>query len=291
MFERIGFIGTGLMGAGMARSLARKGRHVTAYNRTRSKVEALKADGIRAAPTPEAAADGADAMVCMLPHAGTLSRLLDEGLAGALRPGTYVIDCSTAAPADSRAVAGRLRQAGVTMLDAPVFGSKDSAEAGELTFVVGGERAAFEVCTPLFGEMGRRTFYVGGNGHGCYAKLGFNLVIAGTTQAFAEALVLTQSAGLDPKLMVDIILAGRARSGIIEMKAPPMLEGDFTPFFALKHMRKDLDLMLRASHELEVDLPVARAMAVVYAQAEGRGLGELDFSAIIQVLGGASARA
>jgi len=227
----------------------------------------------------------------MLPQVGTLTGLLDDGLARALRPGTYLIDCSTAAPAESRAVALRLRDAGVTMLDAPVFGSKDSAETGELTFVVGGERQAFEACQPLFAQMGRRAFYVGDNGYGCYAKLGFNLVIAGTTQAFAEALALAESAGVDPKLMVEIIMAGRARSGIIEMKAPPMLARDFTPFFALKHMRKDIDLMIQAARDLQVALPLTAALATLYADAVAHGLGELDFSAILGMLDGFGSKA
>lgn len=270
----------------MAKTLARKGYRVTAYNRTRSRVEALLPEGVATAPDPAAAVRAADAVVCMLPHVGTLADLLDTGMAAALRPGTYLIDCSTAAPADSRATALRLREAGVVMLDAPVFGSKDSAETGELTFVVGGDRLAYEACEPLFGAMGQRTFYVGANGYGCFAKLGFNLVIAGTTQAFAEALALTGSAGVDPQLMVDIIMAGRARSGIIEMKAPPMLARDFTPFFALKHMHKDLDLMLRAGRDLKLALPVTSAISATYAAAVARGLGDLDFSAILQMLDG-----
>ena len=177
------------------------------------------------------------------------------------------------------------------MLDAPVFGSKDSAEAGELMFVVGGELPAFEACRPLFAEMGRGAFYVGGNGYGCYAKLGFNLVIAGTTQAFAEALALAESAGVDPKLMVEIIMAGRARSGIIEMKAPPMLARDFTPFFALKHMQKDVELMLGAARDLKLALPLTAALATVYGDAVARGLGELDFSAILETLDGFGSKA
>lgn len=284
MFDHIGFIGTGLMGAGMARTLARKGYKVTAYNRTRDRAEALAADGVAVADTPAAAARGADVVIAMLPHAGTLSTLLDEGLSQALLPGTYLIDCSTTAPSDSRAMADRLRDLQVTMLDAPVFGSKDSAEAGELTFVVGGDTAAFETCRPLFEAMGRRSFFVGGSGYGCYAKLGFNLIIAGTTQAFAEALKLTESAGVDPKLMVDIIMAGRARSGIIEMKAPGMLARDFTPFFALKHMQKDLDLMMRTASDLDLTLPGTAAVSTLYRAAVARGLGELDFSAILEML-------
>ncbi len=286
MSQRIGFIGTGLMGSGMAATLAREGYGVTAYNRTRSRAEALAPHGIAVASTPAAAASAADVVVSMLPHAGTLSELLEDGLAAALRPGTYLIDCSTASPAESQALATRLGAAGVMMLDAPVFGSKDSAEVGELTFVVGGAPDAFEACRPLFDAMGRRTFYVGANGYGCYAKLGFNLVIAGTQQAFAEALALTGAAGVDPRLMTEIILAGRARSGIIEMKAPPILAGDFTPFFALKHMHKDLDLMVRTARELDVSLPVTSAIASVYDAAMTRGLGEFDFSAIVQMFDG-----
>jgi 3-hydroxyisobutyrate dehydrogenase-like beta-hydroxyacid dehydrogenase len=286
MSHRIGFIGTGLMGSGMAATLARKGYRVTAYNRTQSRVEALAPQGVSVASTPAAAASTADVVVSMLPHAGTLSELLHHGLFTALRPGTFLIDCSTASPTESQALATRLHAAGITMLDAPVFGSKDSADAGQLTFVVGGSREAFETCRPLFEAMGQRTFYVGPNGYGCYAKLGFNLVIAGTQQAFAEALALTSAAGVDPRLMTDIIMAGRARSGIIEMKAPPILAGDFTPFFALKHMHKDLDLMVRTARELNVALPVTSAVASVYDAAMTRGLGELDFSAIVQMVDG-----
>jgi 3-hydroxyisobutyrate dehydrogenase-like beta-hydroxyacid dehydrogenase len=286
MSQRIGFIGTGLMGSGMAATLARKGYGVTAYNRTRSRAEALASQGVAIASTPAAAASVADVVVSMLPHAGTLTELLGDGLAAALRPGTYLIDCSTASPSESQAVATRLGAAGVMMLDAPVFGSKDSAEVGELTFVVGGSSDAFEACRPVLDAMGRRTFYVGANGYGCYAKLGFNLVIAGTQQAFAEALALTGAAGVDPRLMTEIILAGRARSGIIEMKAPPILAGDFTPFFALKHMKKDLDLMVRTAREFDVSLPATSAIASVYGDAMTRGFGDLDFSAIIQMFDG-----
>jgi 3-hydroxyisobutyrate dehydrogenase-like beta-hydroxyacid dehydrogenase len=286
MSQRIGFIGTGLMGSGMAATLARKGYRVTAYNRTRTRAEALASEGVVVADTPAGAAAAADVVVSMLPHSGTLSELLRDGLVTALRPGTYLIDCSTASPTDSQALAGRLHAAGIRMLDAPVFGSKDSAGTGQLTFVVGGERDAFEACRPLFDAMGQRTFYVGTNGYGCYAKLGFNLVIAGTQQAFAEALALTSAAGVDPHLMTEIIMAGRARSGIIEMKAPPILAGDFTPFFALKHMHKDLDLMVRTARELHVSLPVTSAVASIYDAAMTRGLGELDFSAIVRMLDG-----
>ena len=284
--KTIGFLGTGLMGAGMARTLARKGYRVTAYNRTRSRLDALRDGGVTPAASPAEAARGADALVCMLPEAPVLTALLSaDGLAAALRPGTFVIDASTSGPSAARALAARLEAYGVTMLDSPVFGSKDAAEAGELTFVVGGDRAAYDACLPLFAAMGQRSFYVGTSGAGCLAKLGFNLVIAGTLQSFAEALVLT-AGQIEPQQMFEIVMAGRARSGIIEMKAPRIMARDFTPFFALKHMDKDLRLMTEAARELGVKLPQAETLRGVYAAAAAAGLGDRDFCSIFEWIEG-----
>jgi 3-hydroxyisobutyrate dehydrogenase-like beta-hydroxyacid dehydrogenase len=282
--KTIGFLGTGLMGGGMARTLARKGYAVTAFNRTRSRLDALDGSGVVLAASPADAARGADVLVCMLSEAPVLESLLaSDGLAGALRPGMYVIDASTSGPSDARALAQRLSAAGVAMLDAPVFGSKDSAEAGELTFVVGGERSAFDTCLPLFGAMGQRSFYVGRSGSGCMAKLGFNLVIAGTLQSFSEALALTAN-HVEPQQMVEIIMAGRARSGIIEMKAPRILARDYTAFFPLKHMEKDVRLMTEAARELGLTLPLTETLRAIYASAVASGFGEQDFCSVFEWL-------
>lgn len=273
------------MGSGMARTLARRGYRVKVYNRTRSRADAVHGPGIVVTGSPAEAVDGATAVICMLSEVTVLRSLLATGgLGAALRSGTYLIDASTSGPSDSRVVAAQLREAGVTMLDAPVFGSKDAAEAGALTFVVGGERAAYDACLPLFDAMGTTAFYVGTNGSGCLAKLGFNLVLAGTLQAFSEAIVLTRAGGVDPKQMYDIIMAGRARSGIIEMKGPRMLEGDFTPFFPLKHMAKDLRLMTEAAEALGLTLPLTALVRAAYDTAVASGLGESDFCHIIQSL-------
>ena len=282
--KTIGFLGTGLMGGGMARTLARKGYQVTAYNRTRSRLDALQEAGVTPAASPADAVRDADALVCMLSEAPVLASLFAaDGLARALRPGTYLIDASTSGPSDTRALAKQLGGYGITMLDSPVFGSKDSAEAGELTFVVGGDRAGYDTCLPLFTAMGQRSFYVGESGSGCLAKLGFNLVIAGTLQAFSEALVLT-AGHIDPQQMFEIVMAGRARSGIIEMKAPRILARDFTPFFALKHMDKDLRLMTEAARELGVTLPQTEALRTTYAAAMASGWGDRDFCGIFEFL-------
>jgi 3-hydroxyisobutyrate dehydrogenase-like beta-hydroxyacid dehydrogenase len=282
--SRVGFLGTGLMGSGMAKNLARKGFRVTAYNRTAARARALEADGVHPVEAPALAVRDADVVVAMLPDSQVLDDLLATAIGDALRPGTLLVDSSTSEPARSAAMAQRLDEAGVSMLDAPVFGSKSAAEAGELTFLVGGEPAAYAACRPLLDAMGTRTFHLGASGSGCQAKLVFNMVIAGTVQAFAEGLAMGRAAGLDPARLVEVVMAGRARSGIIEMKAGPMIARDYTPFFALKHMRKDLDLITRNGRRYGLDLPMAGLLRELYTEAMEAGLGEKDFCAIVEML-------
>jgi 3-hydroxyisobutyrate dehydrogenase-like beta-hydroxyacid dehydrogenase len=169
------------------------------------------------------------------------------------------------------------------MLDAPVFGSKNEAEAGELGFIVGGERRVLARVQDVLDAMGR-TRYVGGNGMGAYAKLVVNLVIAGTLQAFNEGMMLATTAGVDPEVMLQIILSSRARSGIIEMKAPQILERDFAPYFPLRLMAKDMRLVLESAASLSVRLPLATALGGVYEACLADGLGDEDFASTIKTL-------
>lgn len=169
------------------------------------------------------------------------------------------------------------------MLDAPVFGSKNEAESGTLGFIVGGEPAVLARAQSVLDAMGR-TIHVGGSGMGAYAKLVVNLVIAGTLQAFNEGMVVATKAGLDPEVMLQIILSSRARSGIIEMKAPQVLQGDFSPFFPLELMAKDMRLVRESAEALGLRLPVADTLSRVYEACRAAGLGGEDYCATIKPL-------
>ena len=194
-----------------------------------------------------------------------------------------LIDSSTVSPPTTLRVRELLRAQEAEMLDAPVFGSKNEAEKGELGFIVGGEREVLARVQDVLDCMGR-TNHVGGNGMGAYAKLVVNLVIAGTLQAFNEGMVLATTAGIDPAAMLQIILASRARSGIIEMKAPQILNRDFTPFFPLQLMAKDMRLVLESAASLGVQLPFATALSEIYARCVADGLAGEDFAATIKPL-------
>lgn len=281
----VAFIGLGLMGAGMARSLLRAGFALRLYNRSRAKAEAVAATGGTVCSTPAEAARGADFVVTMLADPTALFTVVSgtDGLLATISRGAILIDSSTVTPTASLRVRELLRTHGAEMLDAPVFGSKDEAEKGALGFIVGGEPDIVARARPVLEAMGR-VRHVGANGLGAQAKLAVNLVMAGTLQAFSESMVLAAKAGIAPETMLEIILSSRARSGIIEMKAPRILARDFQPFFPLELMAKDLRLVQDSAAALGATLPLAAALRDAYAGCLAAGLAGEDFCAAIKPL-------
>lgn len=285
MPKTIGFIGTGLMGAGMARNLIRKGHNVKIYNRTRAKAEAVASIGGRVVDSPAEATEGSEVIVTMLADPTAVLEVIEgpNGVLTSLQCGAILIDSSTVSPPTSLRVLESLKSRGAHMLDAPVFGSKNEAERGELGLIVGGEREIVDRVQDVLDCLGK-TIYVGGNGMGAYTKLVVNLVVASTLEAFNEGMVLATKAGIDPDLMFKVIQSSRARSGIIDMKAPNILKRDFTPFFPLKLMGKDMNLALETAKILGVNMPVVQALTGVYNDCMRDGLAEEDFAATIKAL-------
>jgi 3-hydroxyisobutyrate dehydrogenase len=280
----VGFIGLGLMGRGMARCLIRAGYTVRLYNRTRSRAEEVATLGGTVADSPAEAADGADAVVTMVADPAALIDIIEGkyGVLATIRPGTILIDSSTVSPPATLRAAGKLREKGASMLDAPVFGSKNEAEKGDLGFMVGGDPETLEHARPLFEAMGKSVRHIGPSGMGSYAKLVFNLVVSVTLEAFSEGMALATRAGIDPALMFEILQSARARSGIAEMKGPQILKRDFTPFFPLRLMNKDLQLALETAHALGVPMPALAATQQVFLASLADGRGDEDFSTIIK---------
>jgi 3-hydroxyisobutyrate dehydrogenase-like beta-hydroxyacid dehydrogenase len=208
-----------------------------------------------------------------------------EGVLTRVQPGAVLIDSSTISPPTTLRVMKQLESKRAHMLDAPVFGSKNEAERGELGFIVGGERQVLAKVQDVLDCLGK-TFYVGGNGMGAYTKLVVNLVIASSLQAFNEGMVLATKAGIAPELMCEIIQSSRAKSGIIEMKAPQILKRDFSPFFPLRLMAKDMGLVLDSAKGLGVTMPFTGVLNEVYSRCIADGLANEDFAATIKFLEG-----
>lgn len=281
----IGFVGTGLMGRGMARSLLRNGHTLKIYNRTRAKAEEVAQAGGVVVDTPKEAADGAEFVITMLadPEAVTACFEGDTGILSSLVQGAIVIDSSTISPQTTTCIAEQVKGKGAQLLDAPVFGSKNEAENGALGFLVGGEREAFDAAQEILTCLGKPS-YMGASGMGVCAKLVINLVIGGALEAFNEGMVMATRAGLDPDLMYSVLMNSRARCGIFEMKAPSVLKRDFTTFFPLKLMDKDLRLVLETADSLGLSMPAIQAVKGVYGKCVSAGLGDEDFSATIKHL-------
>jgi 3-hydroxyisobutyrate dehydrogenase-like beta-hydroxyacid dehydrogenase len=286
--ERIAFLGLGIMGRPMAANLARAGYPLTVWNRTRERAESFAAEheGVKVADSPAAAAAEADIVITMVPDGPEVEQVLlgPGGAAEGLAAGGLAIDMSTIAPTQTRAIAARLRERDIALLDAPVTGSRPKAEDATLTIMVGGERHDFERAKPLLEAMGRLVVHAGPSGHGEMVKLVNNTVAAINAAALAEALSLAQAAGLDDDAVLAVMRSGSGNSTMLELKAGPMLERSYEPLFKLEHMLKDVRHCLREAEALGVDLPFARLAESLYAKAAESGFGEADFAAVIEAV-------
>ncbi len=281
----IGFLGLGIMGRPMAANLARAGFSVRAWNRTPSRAEELaeEHDNVTVAKSAAEAA-GAGIVISMLPDSPEVEAVLlgEDGAAEGLPESGLAIDMSTIAPTASRAIGERLGGRGIAFLDAPVTGSRPKAESGTLTIMAGGPDEAFERARPLFEAMGDLVLHVGAQGHGSMIKLINNTLAAVNAAALAEGLVVAQAASLDTAKLLEVLAAGSGESAMRELKAEPMLEGDFAPLFKLEHMRKDVNHFLTEARRLGALPSVAAKADEAYRDAEDAGLGGRDFAAVIE---------
>ncbi|HEX5481240.1 MAG TPA: NAD(P)-dependent oxidoreductase [Terriglobia bacterium] len=286
MPQTIGFIGLGIMGQPMALNLVKAGHRVTVFNRTKSKCEALEKAGARAASTPAEAAREAEIVMTIVSDTAAMEEVTlgENGIFETLHPGAVLIDSSTISPAVSRKLACHTAGKGAQMLDAPVTGSKHGAEKGELTFMIGGERQALDRVMPVLQVLGKKHIYCGLHGSGLAAKVAQNAIQATMVEIFCEGFVLAAKAGVKPETMFEIIQSSMAQAKLTDFKAPFIFKGDFTPYFPLKWMHKDLELAMESAYAQDVSMPAAAAVKEVYGAAKAKGKGDLDYAAVITFL-------
>jgi 3-hydroxyisobutyrate dehydrogenase len=285
--ERVAFLGLGIMGEPMAANLVRAGFEVIVWNRTPSRADAFAAKhGAHPEPTPAAAAELADVTITMVPDGPEVEQVLfgDQGAAEGMRRGAYAIDMSTIAPSVSVSIGERLAADGLGFLDAPVTGSRPRAEDGTLTIMVGGDAVDFERAKPVLDAMGKLVVHVGPQGHGSIVKLLNNTTAAVNALAVAETLVAAKAAGVDTDKLRQVMAAGSGGSAMLDLKAGPMLEHDFTPLFKLAHMLKDVRHCLEAAERLGAGMRLGEVAEQAYARADRKGLGEQDFAAVVEVV-------
>jgi 3-hydroxyisobutyrate dehydrogenase-like beta-hydroxyacid dehydrogenase len=286
MAESVGFIGLGIMGEPMAMNLVKAGYQVSVFNRTHDKARALERAGARVASSPADAARGADYVMTIVSDSAASEEVImgKDGVLQTVRPGAIVIDSATISPAVSRRLACATAGRKASFLDAPVTGSKHGAEKGELTFMIGGDRETFERALPLLKVLGKKHIYCGAHGAGLSAKLAQNAIQSTMVEIFCEGFVLAAKSGVKPEVMFEIVQNSLARAALTDFKAPFIFKGDFTPYFPLKWMHKDVTLAMEAAYSQGVPMPVTAAVKEVYASARAQGKGDLDYAAVVTFL-------
>jgi len=287
----VAFLGLGIMGSRMAANLVRGGFELTVWNRTTEKAEQFVAEhGARWAPSAAQAAADCEIVITMVVDGPQVEHVLlgEDGAAAGARKGTLFIDCSTIGPTTTRSIGAALAEREFRMLDAPVTGSSPRAQDGTLTIMVGGEREDYEVAEPLLETMGAMIVYAGPLGQGQMVKLINNAVAAVNATVVGEALLVGARAGVDLDALVTVMRNGSGASTMLELKADPMRQHDYTTLFKLEHMLKDVRLCLEEGQALGAPFASAAFTREILTAGMGRGHGEDDFAALIEVLEGAA---
>jgi len=286
--RKIGLIGLGLMGRPMGMNLLKAGHSLTVWNRTAARADELVAAGAIWAKTPREVAAASDLLLTIVSDPPALESVLwgqegkKDGALGGLKAGSTYIDSSTVSPALVKKISVACKEREIRFLDAPVTGGDWGAREGNLVFMIGGDAETLKDVEPVLAVMGKKIFHLGPNGAGQTIKLAMNAILALEVGAVAEAIGLVTKAGLKGEQLLEVLQASMARSGLLDLKTPLMLKGDFKPSFPLRLMHKDLGLALDLANQLGVALPTTAAAREVYNYVKGEAQEDLDYSAVIK---------
>ena len=279
------------MGRRMAANLAKDGHSMVVYNRTYDKARTvLQHESAEWRDSPVQVARESDVLFTMLssPEVVKDMALGENSFLEHLQPNTIWVDSSTVNPSFSREMAKESRARKVAFLDAPVAGSKDPAEKGELIFLAGGDKQVVDQCIPFFQAMGKKHIHVGENGKGTSLKMVFNLLLGQAMYAFSEGMNLGRSLGVDQTLMLDVLLQSPVVAPFISGKREKIEGGDYEAEFPLQWMQKDLQLASQSAYEEGLALPAVNVIKEIYGMAKRHGYGEKDFSSVFEFLSSAS---
>ncbi|KCZ55609.1 3-hydroxyisobutyrate dehydrogenase [Hyphomonas beringensis] len=288
---QIAFIGLGNMGSGMCANLCKAGHDVHAFDLSAEAVKAAAEQGAKPAATLADAVSGAEVIVSMLPAGKHVLSVYfgDDGVASHAAPGTLFLDCSTISVEDAREAASKAEAAGFPMVDAPVSGGTAAADAGTLTFMVGGPDEAFAKAKPILDVMGKNIFHAGGSGNGQAAKIANNMLLGISMIGTCEAFNLAEKLGLDAQTFYDIssTASGQCWSMTSYCPAPGPVptapsNRDYKPGFAVAMMLKDLHLAAGAAKAAGAEIALGEMAEKIYEDLDSRGHGGLDFSGVMK---------
>jgi 2-hydroxy-3-oxopropionate reductase len=282
----VGFIGLGIMGGPMAANLVKAGFEVIGYNRSSGPVRRLVSQGGRGAANLAEAVRDADVVVTMVPDSPDVEAVAlgEDGIYAHAKPGTLHVDMSSIRPDVARKVGEAGRQRGLRVLDAPVSGGEQGAIDATLSIMVGGDPQDFADARPVLEAVGKTIVHVGPVGSGQTVKAANQLIVAGTIELVAEAIVFLEAYGVDTEAAVKVLAGGLAGNAILDRKAAGMLARDFTPGFRIDLHHKDLGIVTSAAREAGVVIPLGAVVAQLVASLRAQGDGGLDHSALLKLV-------
>lgn len=284
--ERIGFIGLGIMGRGMAANLLRAGFGVTVWNRTAERMAPLVEMGATAGQHPADVAAQSDIIIICVSDTPDVQAVVlgEDGVAQGAQPGALLIDCSTISPQATKEMAAQLAEQGIHWLDAPVSGGSEGAANGTLSIMVGGEAAQFERATPVLQAMGRTITHVGPTGAGQTVKLVNQILVVVTMLGVGEALLFAEAGGLDLEKTLTAVSGGAAGSWSLSNRGPQMINRDWRPGFTIDLQQKDLRLVLEAADQFGAPALGTSLVFQLYRTLQQQGLGSEGNHAIVKAL-------
>jgi 3-hydroxyisobutyrate dehydrogenase len=284
--ESIGFVGIGIMGRGMVRNLAAAGLKPRLWNRTRSRLDELVAEGFEAAEDPAELAAGCDVVITCVSDTPDVEAVLlgKRGVVEGVKPGSLVIDMSTISPRATTEMGERLSERDVHMLDAPISGGSEGAAKGTLSIMVGGEAKQVERAMPFFRAMGKAITHVGPLGSGQKVKLVNQILVVVNALAVSEALVFAQAADLDLEKTLEAVVPGAAGSWMLANRGPQVIKRDWRPGFTIDLQQKDLRLVTEAASELGVPMLGTSLVVNLYRTLQAKGLGAEGNHALVKAL-------
>lgn len=280
----IGLVGLGLVGEAMAERLLAEKFNIVGFDIEPAKQDHLEQLGGKAVNNPAQVAEQTDRIILSLPNTEVVLKVIEgpDGIVESNKLPRYIIDTTTGDPDETAALAQRLEEKDIYFLDAPFSGSSQQVKNKEITFMVGGDKTAYEKCMDIFHTLAAEIFYLGASGNGSRAKLASNLILGLNRLALAEGLVFAGKLGLDPKAFIDLLKVTPAYSAAMDIKGKKMLEGDFQPQARLRQHHKDVSIILKYSEQFGQELPLSKVHLDVLKKAIEAGDGDLDNSAVIR---------
>ncbi|MBC8515786.1 MAG: NAD(P)-dependent oxidoreductase [Nitrosopumilus sp.] len=284
--QKIGVIGLGMLGNAVALHLLDSNFKVTAYNRTKEKTIQLKEKGATIVESPKEVAENSELVIIVVKDANAVKQISFEknGIIKGSHEKLIVADMSTIDSIESKNITKKFQDSNISKLDIPVMGGPNVAITGDLVMMASGDKKSFEKCEKVFNSIANKVFFIGESGVAHSIKLAMNLQITMLALALAEGITLVKKSDVDPKIFLEILNSTYFKTGMSEKKAYKMIDGKYDATFTLSNLKKDITTMTNTAKSLGIKLPMITKAEEVYESAINEGLGDIDYTGIIEYL-------